>query len=342
MSECNQKSSFDDVDSSFCKIKVEEFVSSTCLPSDIFIKIGQGKFVKIAHENTAIDISRIRQYKDKHVDYFLVRNTDFYKYTGLNLKLAKAVNNVSTIPPEKKLKLYKHTGEVLVQQVFVSGLDEQLCAEAQNVLNNTLNVVSQSDDLLEVLLIMQESDDQLYNHSVCVSIYSCLIAKKRGWTSNPNQYKLSMAALFHDVGCRELPKELLEKPRIKMTKDEVRFRESHAARSRDILGQIRGFPEDLMQIVYQQHENQIGTGFPLGLMASKIHPLAKVLHLADDFVYALFEKKCQTKAEAQDILQDLYKAKGDEYDFESLIALHEALDLPRPIMADRKSLAGTG
>lgn len=326
----NSSFEFTEDETSFCRVKIEEFTSSTCLPSDIFIRLGAGRFLKIARENTAIDLERIRHYKDRHVEYFLVRNEDFHKYSGLNLKLVKAVSGKSNIPPEKKFALFKHTGEVLLQQVFVSGLNKDLCDDAQMVIMNTLTIISQNDELLDVLLVMQGAGDRVYSHSVGTAAYTSLIARKKGWTSTPNHYKLAMASMFHDVGWRELPKELQEKPRIKMTTEEVRLRESHSTRSRDILSQIKGFPSDLVQIVAQQHENQRGTGFPGGLFAAKIHPLAKVLHVADEFCYLLIEKNCKSKAEVQDAAMALYEMKGEELEYESVEALFQALDLLPP------------
>src|SRR5690349_18902837 len=105
---------FEEDDAEFCKIRVDEFVSSSNSPSDIFIKIGDRKFIKIAREESAIDLNRIRHYKEKAVEHFLVRRTDFHKYSGLNLKLVKAVTGNSRIPKEKKLMLLKHSNEVLL------------------------------------------------------------------------------------------------------------------------------------------------------------------------------------------------------------------------------------
>lgn len=331
---------FEKSENAFCRIKIDEFVSSSRLPSDIFVQLGERKFVMLAREGTLIDLPRLLQYKEKKISHLCVRNEDFHKYTGLNLKVMKALDGRSGIDDERRLQLYKHTGEILVRQVFISGLDESLCCEAQSILSNTLKIVGENEDLFELLLTLQASGDKLYSHSVGTAIYCCLIAQKMGWTSTPNQYKLTMAALFHDVGMREIPQELHDKPRLSMTTEEIRLRESHSVRSRDILASVKAFPADLVQIVLQHHENQLGAGYPCALPALRVHPLAKVLHMADDFSYLLIDRQCRTLEEAHETLKELFSTKGDEYDPAVLCALFEALGLEKPSQAIPKTACG--
>lgn len=328
---------FTECETAFCRIRIEEFLSSTHLPSDIFIRIGEQKMIRLAREGMAIDIGRIQNFKEKNLKYLFVRNADLHKYTGLNLKVAKAVSKKSEISDDRKFQLYKHTGEILVRQVFVSGLDEKLCGEAQEILSNAMKIVGENDDLFELLLVMQESDDRLYSHSVATAFYSCMISKKLGWNSSPNQYKLTIASLFHDVGMREVPPELHDKPRIKMSPDETRLREGHSIRGRDILIGIKGIPSDIVQIVAQHHENQLAAGYPMALPAVRIHPLAKVLHLADDFSYHLIKEECRSLCDVRNVLVELFQTSGDEYDFAAMAALFESLELSRPSAALRNS-----
>lgn len=317
---------------SFCRIRVEEFISTSRLASDLYVRVAKDRFVKIAREGTQIQVDRIQTYKEKKVDYFYVRAEDFQKYTGLNLKIAHVVATRDNLTNEQKLKLYQHTTEVVVQQIMMSGMQKDLTDAADSLVNNTLGMVASNPDLLELLLMMQSRGDALYNHCWAVATYSCLIANKMGWTSPQNQYKLSVAGLFHDLGLKELPPELVEKPRHKMTADEVQLYETHPTRGRDILSAVPGFPGDLALIVFQHHETLTGTGYPMRSTSLKIHPLAKVLRVAEEFCdRALVNGRCRNVSDAADILKELNEAKAGDFEPEILGALFDLFEQPRPV-----------
>lgn len=323
----------------YCRIAVEDFLTTSRLPSDVYVCVADGKYVKVAHEGSQIEVSRIRTYKDRKVDYFYVMSTDFYKYSGLNLRISKATAKTDQISNEQKLKVFSKAGQILMQQVFISGLEKELCADADVLLQNTLRITADSPDLLEMFVQMQSQGDAIFAHSVGVSVYAGMIGKKLGWKSAQTQYKLAMAGLFHNIGMKEIPQELLEKPRVKMTAAEIKIIESHPARGRDLLLSMPEFPSDLAQIVYQHHENQAGTGYPLGIGGIKIHPLAKVLRVADEFCERAAAAHCKSIGDVEKILGEIVDQKSIELDSEALCALFEVFGLPRPSKARLRALA---
>jgi HD-GYP domain-containing protein (c-di-GMP phosphodiesterase class II) len=112
-----------------------------------------------------------------------------------------------------------------------------------------------------------------------------MIGRAMGWKSPQTLFRLSVAGLLHDIGCKEIPREILDKPRRELNSAETARLEAHAVRSAEILSDIPGVPSDVIQAVYQHHENCTGYGYPAGLKMSKIQPMARVLALADEFCY---------------------------------------------------------
>jgi HD-GYP domain-containing protein (c-di-GMP phosphodiesterase class II) len=51
----------------------------------------------------------------------------------------------------------------------------------------------------------------------------------------------------------------------------------------ELLRQVPLLPSDILQIVGQHHENCSGTGYPLHLKGSRIHPLARIVAVANAF-----------------------------------------------------------
>lgn len=315
---------------SFCKIHVDEFTSSSKLISDIYIRLADNKFIKVGREGAEIQVQRIQTYKEKKVEYFYVHTKDFSKYSGFTLRLAKAVASSKRITREQKLKLYKHTGEVLLNQIFVESLKPQDVEFSHNIINNTLNVIGDEPSIFDLVLLMQSHSDSLYAHSVAVSVYSCLVAKKMLWSSHQTLLKLSLGGIFHDIGKKEIPPHILMKHRREMKPDEVALYETHPQRGKDILSTFPGFPTDVIQIAFQHHENNLATGYPLGVDQLRIHPLAKIVHLTDEFFHMCQRYKEMDEKPYISALKEMWELKGSELDHHALKALMQIFDFPVP------------
>jgi putative nucleotidyltransferase with HDIG domain len=314
----------------YCRVAVEDFFSTTRLSSDIFIKIGTSKFIRLAKEGAEIDISRLQHFKENKVAFLFVRNEDFHKYTGLNLKIAGAIAKSDKFSDEKKARIFKHTSEMLLQQVFVGKIEKAVCDNAYAMLDNTVKAVSENEDLFEMLMMLQSRGDKLYAHCMVVSVYACMIATKIGWTSAANQYKISLAGLFHDIGFKELPEGLHDKPRFKMTADEIKLYESHPTRGKEILLSISGYPNDLATVVGQHHENAAGTGYPQRMSSLKAHPIGQLIHFADELAGRINSAQVTSVDGAGAILIDLFETRREEFDTEILCGAFDLFHVERP------------
>src|SRR5690606_5884100 len=97
--------------------------------------------------------------------------------------------------------------------------------------------------------------DFVYAHSLGVSTYGVMIARVMGWRSAPSLFKVAIAGLFHDIGFKELDRELLEKPRITHTAAERKEYETHPTRGAELLSQVGNIPLDVIQVASQHHED---------------------------------------------------------------------------------------
>jgi putative nucleotidyltransferase with HDIG domain len=155
------------------------------------------------------------------------------------------------------------------------------------VIDNTLHAVGDDPNIMSLLNFLQSDGDQAYSHSVAISMYSCMIAREMGLTSQTVQVRLALGGLMHDIGKKELPFNVLCKSRIEMTAQEFKLYETHCQRGKEILSDIPGIPEDVIQIAAHHHENNVGTGFPYHLRSTRIHPLAKIVAVADCFFHTM-------------------------------------------------------
>ncbi len=110
-----------------------------------------------------------------------------------------------------------------------------------------------------------------------------MIAQVLKWENKQTMEKLALGALLHDIGLKSLPTDLVNKPRAKMSFEEVQLYETHPFKGMQMLLGLGIVPDDVIAVVYEHHENAIGQGYPRKLRNLKIHPLAKIISLASDF-----------------------------------------------------------
>ncbi|MBI3544276.1 MAG: HD domain-containing protein [Deltaproteobacteria bacterium] len=146
-----------------------------------------------------------------------------------------------------------------------------------------MSTLTQDVNALTLLSLLSSHADFVYAHCVAVSFVGTLLARQVEWTSPPNLFKVAMGGLLHDIGLKEVDIAVLSKPRSEYTADEARLYDSHGLRGRDILSTMPNIPTDIIQIVMQHHEDCSGNGTPFGLKRDRIHPLARLLSVADVF-----------------------------------------------------------
>lgn len=278
------KISLDD-EAHFCRLAVEDFMSGRQINFNVFIRLGERRFVKIAHKGEDLSLERVRSYREKKVHYFYLRRSDFREYLGFSLSVTQAARKNKGVSPDKKLNLLRHTGTVLVEQIARDGLDEYMFYGAKTFVHSAIDVLADHPDIYALLDALNNHTDYLYAHSVGTSLYSVLIAQKVGWTLPTNKFKVAMGGLLHDVGQKELELMLLQKPRRSWNVDEVKQYESHAVRGLTILSEIDSIPTDVLEIAKQHHENCAAQGFPARLRKNAIHPMAKLVSVANEFCH---------------------------------------------------------
>ena len=308
-------------DDDFCKLAIDDFITGRTIKYNIFVKLSGSKYVKVAHKGEDISMDRVRFYRDKGLAYLYLRREDFRQYVGFSVHLTEAAKKTNIISHDRKLGLLRHTGEILTEQIQHDGLDEQSFNSAQAFVGATLDILTDNPRAVEVLEALKHHADHLLVHSVGVSLYSVMIAQAVEWHLPANRAKVAMGGLFHDVGLKEVAREILDRPRYTWNQSEVKTYETHPMRGLNLLADIPEISEDVREVVKQHHENCLSRGFPAGMKKAAIHPMAKLISVADEFCYRIIkgpEFKDMTPMEA---LQDIKSTNAEQLDKAFLDAL---------------------
>ena len=158
---------------------------------------------------------------------------------------------------------------------------------------------------------------RLHYHSLNVSLLSVLISQVKGFT--PKQCQLvAFSALYHDIGKIKLPVSLLSKPEPLEEEDKKRLR-SHLEKSLQIGAKIPTFPEAALTLIGQHHELSDGSGYPSGLNRDEIHPLSRVLILAN--AYDNLCNGVDSQYSPHNALTYLYNKCRGQHDVKDIMAL---------------------
>lgn len=129
------------------------------------------------------------------------------------------------------------------------------------------------------LTVMKETRAALFQHSLRTALIAFALAVRIG-VSNRDKQDLLLAAFCHDLGEMHTDPSLLA-PGHLITPEERRYIHVHPITSYVVLRDLPGQSAGTLQAVLHHHERLDGSGYPYGLTGENIHPLAKILCVAE-------------------------------------------------------------
>lgn len=292
---------------------IDEFISGSTLLYDIFIKLNKYKFIKIASRDDYIDSSILEHYKSKGIETLHICKDDYRLYLGLNVQIFQAGDTQKKFGKDVQAHLITNITGMFNALVIEGTADAEITESMKDFCIKGFSLISDYADLMKILASINEASTRETAHSSSVAFIASAIAKKLKWYSKGTAHKLYLSAFLHDIGKKNFSNELLKKSTAIMTKDEYALYKNHVSQGKDILIDQNGIPSDVINAVYEHHENYNGTGFPNGLKREFIHPFARVIRIADDFSNLCYPKEGEPRS-TQEAITLMIEHKHTEYD----------------------------
>ncbi len=311
----------------FLPIPIDEFVNGVLIPVDIYVRLGDEKFVCVAKASTSTNVDQFRNYQSREVSYLWVSKKEYYKLTHQSISLAGIALSKRDVTDKQRTMLVTHAARSVFRQLDHLGLDLEAYNNSKQVTEAVVGLVENHKILSDLFTSLAKVSDQLLAHSVAVSCLSVLIGGALGYEKKATLEKLAIGGLLHDIGKKALPPELLAKPLATMSPDEIQLYETHAYRGMQMLLSLGIVPDDVVSIVYEHHENSIGQGYPQRLRDVKMHPLAKVVALADAYAdLILANVNCPMPKNPREALMYIEHTLGIPYNKEAFRALKKTIE----------------
>lgn len=218
----------------------------------------------------------------------------------------------------------EHDRELVIEAVTQSLSSYRLLT--RNVFDKiktpVLNIIQQlflDDYALYCLQQFRKIDDYTFNHGLHVGLIAGMIGYWQEYDTKAIE-TLIIAGLFHDLGKLSIDRELLLKAGT-ITDSELQTLKNHSLFSLEHLHKTTFATPDIEQAILQHHERRDGSGYPAGLTAKDIHPLARILAVADTYHAATSIKSYRTSITPVHACEEIFTQSLDTLDPEAATTL---------------------
>ncbi|CAG7631342.1 hypothetical protein PAECIP111802_01734 [Paenibacillus allorhizosphaerae] len=281
-----------------------------CLASDTFNSFG----LLILAGNTVLssdDIAKLHLHHIFDVD-IVPKYDDPHEYATID----EHPSSKRTEPAAERFEKVKASYQVAIDGIkeLFNGAKTDGTIREEAVTSGFLPLaeqVQQEKDVASLLIALNTKDDYTYQHSVQVGLISYYIAKWLG-QSEEEALLAGKAGYLHDIGKCRIDDAILLKPG-RLTVNEYDEIKKHARFGYEIAMQS-GFPEPLCLAALQHHERLDGSGYPDQLQSDAIHPLSKIVAVADVYSAMISNRVYQNKKDLLFVLKEIHRCSFGELD----------------------------
>tara|TARA_R110000868_G_scaffold117600_17_gene312688 strand:- start:35886 stop:37262 length:1377 start_codon:yes stop_codon:yes gene_type:complete len=270
-------------DQLFTSVSIESFSTHNVSILDIYIRLGKDRYLKLINRGEGIDPTRIKKYSEKHqVTQLYFKTEDRASYINYVNSLLKKMSEKSHLSKVGGEKIVTSITEKYLEEVQTRGLSPAIYEEGLSLCDNIGSLIENNSALTQLL---NQLPSNTKNHQVLTTFYTGVIAINEEWVGKKTLMNILMGSMVHNIGLLKLDWYNHEtRPQLSQMTDAqkgefLRYPE----KGYEMLADIPHIPTAVKQIVLQHCEYEDGTGYPIGLRASRIYPLAKMVGLASYF-----------------------------------------------------------
>lgn len=290
----NLLSSDDQTRAGYISIPIDSLIHFKILPFDLYIKIGEDKYIKRVHSNEDIDEQVLNALKTKGVSelHFERKYNRDFSMMLLNNMINKVEGDYTS--PAERLKATNEvflTTKDIVQSV---GLPPRVIQVCESVMERITTEVTINKDKFSTYLSEVKIKSTLNFQFRFVELTSFIATQMIEASHTDNREEdiktVVFASFFCDISLKDA--NHLEYRNMDSLKDvwheDQKIILEHARKSSEIVEKYKNAPLLAETIVKQHHGSPSGDGFPTSI-SSEILPLAKCLMAAQELAHAILK-----------------------------------------------------
>lgn len=278
-------------DIEFARVNIGDLFEDSVAIFDYYLRLGSNRFIKIIHKGEKPSREQLEKYSVNGTSFLYFKQKERATFISYQNDLAKESLKKSPQEGGKVITAMKGTTDKYFEEIFTAGIQPALIEEGKAICQNMYDAAIQDKSIKSFINDLEKFNPAAMSHAFLVSFFSALICKDLEWAGAKTIQTLALGALFHDIGMMQLPPDMQSMDYSLMNPEQKKLYETHPTLGAQALQAIPGLNLGVTQIVLQHHELMNGSGYPAGISAHKIYPLAKVVGLADAFAYFLVENE---------------------------------------------------
>ena len=216
-----------------------------------------------------------------------------------------------------------------VSETFFAGSSfPEVFTQLEEQVRQIVNDLSSRSDVLIHLEKMEWSGEYLFVHSAHVGLFSIAIGMAMG-LSKEELYLLGMGGLLHDLGKTKIDADILNKETA-LSFAEFKTIKEHAVLGYNMLRSDKLMDHRIMLMALQHHERCNGSGYPWGILGAQIHPLAKIVAVADVYDALTTDRVYRTKMSSAEAIRMIQAGAGVQFD-EKVLQAFQKVAIPYSI-----------
>ncbi len=280
-------------DDAFLSVPSKEFYSSNSTCFDLFIKLMPNKYIKILSLGDNFEKERLNKYiEEKKVELFYYKKEDNKIYLNMLNTVAEKITDVhlgKKFTVSSKVEITRRASFQFIDELYLNGIHPDVLEEGSTLCNNMYAMTRTRNKKLHELLdgYIQNMPKEKVHVFLC-AMFSTITCQGLSWAGEKISKDIVLGAFFHDIGKLSLPEALQNESELTLKadperKDEFEAYKEHCNLGAKALEGITQVPSFVEYVVEQHHELINGTGYPRGLTASKIYPMAKIISFTNYF-----------------------------------------------------------
>jgi HD-GYP domain-containing protein (c-di-GMP phosphodiesterase class II) len=312
------------------KIKTSQVKIGQMLVQDVFSMTNE----PIVNKNTILNHEHLRV-----LMRFNIEEIDIISESGnkVQINATKQETTRTEKASEKNTPAFVHKEEELsfpsmylqsikkFKQLFTnwqSGSNIDMLEVRQSV----LQVLQEGTNFPREMLLLHHyatREDYIYHHAVSVGILSTFLAKKLNYSSG-DCIQIGLAGVLSDCGMAKVQPSILRKSGA-LSPHEFDEIKKHTIHGYNLLKKIPSIKEGVLLGVLQHHEREDGSGYPLKVQGTKLHPFSKILAVADVYLAMTAERPYRSKQSPFRVIEMMMKDQFGKFNHQVMSALISGL-----------------
>lgn len=307
------------IKTNYFRIRLSTIRAFEELPFDIYLFL-DGKLVTYLNQGEMLTNDKIASLHDKDSgESFFVHNN----FKQLYREHVRDSMNSGSISNHEKAGILRESSIAILEDLYETPSVGLALEESKPIISELIQFMEDSPESIGRLISLSGHDFYTYNHSFDVSIYSLGLGNALGFGKKELE-ELGQSSLFHDIGKRNVPLDILCK---KGPLDEVEWVQMrlHPTYGLKILNEHSGISDAVKAACYEHHESFTGGGYPQDISGNEIHPFGRIVALTDTYDAMTTQRSYNTPMNPAEALNMMKEKLSGRFDPDMLNAMYSVL-----------------